>query len=156
MLLLFFFIIFLFKSLLIIEKKKFFCQSLFYIRTHNNSLHSIIEWMLSINTSFKFEGSTQTSSHTPSHAHTNTHTFTTCMPVVREAPLSLPFHFFFLSVPLLQSLYSHPPFLPKASFKEYTHHFITLMNLVGFSRRGRPLVMQRQMPPVPPSAASYV
>lgn len=36
---------------------------------------------------------------------------------------------------------------PKASLKECTRQFITLMNLVGFSRRGRPLVMQRQMPP---------
>ncbi len=58
----------------------------------------------------------------------------------------------FLSVPFPSSaasltLFSHS--LPKASFKEYTHHFITLMNLVGFSRRGRPPASQRQMPPVP-------
>lgn len=41
------------------------------------------------------------------------------------------------------SLLTHKDF-----FKE--HHFITLMNLVGFSRRGCLPVMQRQMPPVSP------
>jgi len=35
-------------------------------------------------------------------------------------------------------------------FKEDKHHFITLMNLVGFSWRGCLHVMQRQMHPVPP------
>lgn len=33
-------------------------------------------------------------------------------------------------------------------FQHDTHHFITLMYLVGFSRRCRPPVMQRQMPAV--------
>lgn len=121
------------------------CVSLTPIRW----LHTVIDWLLPMNTSFEFQGSTQ---HTPSHAHTNTRRSHT-------GPLLFPSHFisffFFPSVPLLLSLllWLSPltllPF-PKASFKECTHHFITLMNLVGFSRRGRPPVMQRQMPPVPP------
>lgn len=58
-------------------------------------------------------------------------------------------HFIFFSVSASLTLSLTLPFPPKAFFEEHTHHFITLMNLVGFSRRGRPPVMQRQMPPVP-------
>ena len=48
------------------------------------------------------------------------------------------------SVPTFLTLLSYPR-LPLSS----TQHFIMLMNLVGLSRRGRPPIMQRQMPPVP-------
>lgn len=82
---------------------------------------------------------------TPSRAHTNTnysHARFSFPPVSFEA-------YPFPSVSASLTLFSLSLFLPKASFKEDTHHFITLMNLVGFSRMGRPPVMQRQMPPVP-------
>lgn len=90
-----------------------------------------------LNKSFKFQGSSLTGSHIPSHAHTNT--ITTRTPALLSLSL-----LFFLSVPLCL------PSLPKASFKEYTHHSITLMNLVGFSRRGRPPRNAKTNAPCPP------
>lgn len=107
------------------------------------SMHTIIDWMLSINTGFEFEGSTS------KHSLTCTYKHPICMPAI-------PFPLIYLKpFPLLLSLLlwlysvSSTPFSPKASSKEDTHHFITLMNLVCFSRRGWPPVLQRQMPSVP-------
>lgn len=82
--------------------------------------------------------------------NTPSHTQTTCKP----SPLSLlfdlkPVPVLFASATLAFCSISLTPFPPKASFKEDTHRFITLMNLVGFSRRSCPPGMQRQMPPVP-------
>lgn len=72
------------------------------------------------------------------------HAFTTSMPIVIQNPLFLQFNFFLsLLLWLLLSLS-----FPSQGFLWGVHHFITLMNLVGFSRRGRPPVMQRQMLPV--------
>lgn len=108
-------------------------------------MHTIIDWRLPINTGFEFQGSTQTSKH----SLTCTRKHTVRMPAFPFPPIYLK------PVPLLLSLLlwlysrSSSPFPPKASSKEDTHHFITLMNLVGFSRRGWPPVMQRQIPPVP-------
>lgn len=87
-----------------------------------------------MNTSFEFQGSTQTSKK--KQQQTKHCSFP-------------PFSFFFYVCLCFSDSFSHSLFPPKASFEEYTHHFITLMNLVGFSRRGRPPVMLRQMPPVP-------
>lgn len=78
--------------------------------------------------------------------HRHTHIFTIYILVVRQAPRSFSFHVFFIRSLSVSASFTllYFPRLPLRSI-----HFITLMNQVGFSRRGRPPIMQRQMPPVP-------
>lgn len=96
--------------------------------------------MLSITTGIEFQGSIQTRCRWKlPHLHQLLHALSCFFLIWFEAQTSQ------VSLLYLLPSQSHTPLLAEASFQQDSHHFFTLMYLVGFSRRSCPPVMQRQM-----------